>query len=390
MGNGYTYLQKAGTTIEYVGAFSNLGSCEIGRYGTGADPIILCTQLNSDDNFEFMTIDSLVYIHNVKVQKADITGLGIYIITGAENSFIANIETEGWRYPVYTEASDYETQWEDLSIVYSHIHHCGFDGIMNRYCSNAEMGHNYIHDVNLQFNIAGYENENDSPGDCIQCNSGGLQVLNIHHNTLDHSTTGNKFGILVASFNVAGSIHHNNIICQNTIANHPVSGIYIFPPAGAVNVYNNLIENANYGFYSYADAAKFNYNIVLNAVVGIAVLNNHSCTINNNLFIDYSVAGVIKTTGASITSHNNLFKSTANAYNLSPGGTNTISHNHFDGCTPQGTDYTTGDATLTDILTLDFRPDVGSDLLGTGLDVGLLLDFADSAVAEPINKGAYQ
>lgn len=332
MGNGYTYLQKAGTTATFTGAFSSLGSCEIGRYGTGADPVIRCAQTNSDDGFKFMEIDSLVYIHGVKIEKSDITGLGIYIITGAENSFISHIETDGWRYPVYTEASDYSTQWEDLSIVYNHIHHCGFDGIMNRYCSDAEMAHNHIHDVNLQFNIAGQEDQADSPGDCIQCNSGGTQVVNIHHNTLDHSSTGNKFGVLIASANVLGSIHHNHILCINSIEDHPVSGIYIFPPAGAVNIYNNLIENPTYGLYSYADGAKFNYNIVLNAVVGVTVLNNHSCEINNNLFINYSQAGVIKTTNASLVSHNNVFKSTANAYNISPGGTVQISHDHFDGC----------------------------------------------------------
>jgi len=193
MGNGYTYLQKAGTTAEFSGAFSSLGSCEIGRYGTGTDPIILCTQTSSTGGFKFMEINTLTYIHDVAIKKADITGLGIYIVTGAENSFITNIETEGWRYPVYTEASDFVTQWENLHIVYNTIHDCGFDGIMNRYCSDAEIAHNYIYNVNLQFNISGQEHEDDSPGDCIQCNSGGTQVINIHHNTLDHSSTGNKF-----------------------------------------------------------------------------------------------------------------------------------------------------------------------------------------------------
>jgi len=390
IGNGYSYFLKSGTEIEYAGEFVDVGTCEIGSYGVGAMPVIRCTQEDSDDNFKFIIIESLVYLHDIKFDKPDITGLNLYFRTGASDSFVKGIETEGWRYPVYTEATDFATQWDGLTIVYSTIHDCGFDGIVNRYCSQIEIAHNYIYNVNLQFNVAGSENQLLSPGDCIQCNSGGHQVISVHHNTLDHSTTGNKFCLIVASADATLGCHHNHMIGTHDydVDEHPVSAIYL--GGSGINIYNNLIENCNYGLYCYADNAKFNYNIVLNATIGVQVMDNHSCSVNNNLFIDYSVAGITKLSGASLTARNNVFKSDQIAIHLLSGGTVVNDHNHFDGCDASGTDYTTGDSLFTDESVFDYTPAALSPLLESGVDVGLGSDFADVVIVEPINKGVYQ
>lgn len=61
---------------------------------------------------------------------------------------------------------------------------------------------------------------------------------------------------------------------------------------------------------------------------------------------------------------------------------------------PVGTNYTTGETYFMDESMLDYRPNpdapTESKLIGLGRNVGLLTDFADVTIVEPINKGAYQ
>jgi uncharacterized protein (TIGR02145 family) len=395
MGSNNIYQQKAGTTATFSGNFSTInGPCKITHYGTGTRPEIICTQVNSDDLFRFLRTDYKMLIQNVVLSKADTTGIVVYIVN-APGTTLYNCDISGGFVPVYTQAggAGLNEVWSGVKVLYCDIHRAGNDGMYFRYTTDVEVGHCYIYDINRDY----FDNPDQavSSGDCIQVASGGSASVNVHHCTLDHSTTGNKFNFIIYSNNSSFEFKHNHVIGSRDFQGHPVSGIYIHPNTYLGIVHGNIFENHNIGIFNQSINLIATYNLFVNQNKCITTLQNYQCKAYNNVFYGYVYNALERLTGASLTAKNNVFKSLAGyAFSLSGSGTQVIDYNHFDGigAAPSGTNYTTGDSKFTDVADMDFYPDAdeNSPLINSGVNVDLSQDFDGVTVSVPPSKGLYE
>lgn len=397
IGGNNIYLQKCGTTAAFSGVFSTInGACKISSYGTGTLPRITCTQYDSADNFRFMRSDYKVLIQNMKIDKADITGLGIYLVN-APGSTVVGCDISGFSVPLYTQGggTGLNVQWSGVKVLYCNIYSCGTDGLYFRYTTDIEVAHCYIYDVNRKFLISGMEDEDDSPGDNIQVASAGTTSINVHHCTLDHSTTGNKFNFIIASDNSVVSLVNNHFIGTKAFQGHPVSGVYLTAPCSFARIYGNIFENHNLGIYNGGANTRAAYNIFRSSNKCIATTNNRVISAVNNIFIDYLYNGLERLSGATLTAKNNVFKSdTGIAINLSGTGTQTIDFNHFEGqgALQSGTNFTVGNTMFTSLVagSENYYPLAGSPLINSGVNVDEDNDFDGQQVSTPPSKGIYE
>ena len=397
IGSNNIYLQKCGTTAEFSGVFSTInGACKISSYGTGELPRITCTQVDSADNFRFMRSDYKVLIQNMQIDKADITGLGIYLVN-APGSTVIGCDISGFSVPLYTQGggTGLNVQWSGVKVLYCNIYSCGTDGLYFRYTTDIEVAHCYIYDVNRKFLVSGMEDEQQSPGDNIQVASAGTTSINVHHCTLDHSTTGNKFNFIIASDNSVVSLVNNHFIGTKAFQGHPVSGVYLTAPCSFARIYGNLFENHNLGIYNGGANTRAAYNVFRNSNKCIATTNNRVISAVNNIFIDYLYNGLERLSGATLTAKNNVFKSdTGVAINLSGTGTQTIDFNHFEGqgALQSGTNFTAGNTMFTSLVagSENYYPLAGSPLINSGVNVDEDNDFDGQQVSTPPSKGIYE
>jgi len=388
---GNKYLQKYGTTWTTTSsAFRTIdGRFMLGAYGTESDGIPEIS-INSSGTSRFIETDYQLFIKDIKISKNSLYGIGIYMINSTD-SIIYNTELEGFEWPVYTERDftyareDIRTQWEGLKILYSKVHGCGSDALNIRYCSDVEIGHCYVYDVNKYFLVPGMEDQLSSPGDNIQLNSYHPMVVNVHHNTLDHSTTGNKFNLLLGT-ELPSTLEcsYNHMIASRGFAGHATSSLYIGGYLQGslqdVNIHHNIIEEQNYALYNYGIGTKFNYNTVINVVTGVQIQNNWAVDIYNNVFDNYTSRAIVKLSGASMNVRNNVFKSLLPAFNIGSGGTVVTTNNHFEGNSAVGTNNTTGSSGFVDATNRDYKITSSSVLKDSGVDVGLTEDFFGNAV----------
>lgn len=295
-----TYLQKAGTNFITNGGLIITGMHDItlGSYGTGKKPLILSS---GSDGCKVIDITSCfnMAIKGLEIKSA--TGHATAAIsidgTGSANNLIEGciIRDVQWGIRILTCSSG------------NRISNCEVlntqnDGIFIKDVLDIEISYCKVYNVNLSYHIN--PDQSYSSGDNIQIASMNNMFFNIHHNVLDHSSTGNKFCFIVWGNNYSG-ILENNIIIGNS--SHVTSGIYLHPTKGTINVRYNYIKACNYGIYSNATDLKVYYNIFSRNNNAIEFLSNGIMDVQNNVFF-YNITNCISSRKeSSVVSKNNIF-----------------------------------------------------------------------------------
>lgn len=308
--NGNTYLQKAGTTYTTSGSLliTSRNNITLGAYGTGNKPKIVST---GETTIKVIDITSC---YNMVV-----SGLEVYSSTGQVTAAVI-IDGTGSGNNLIENCSLHDTQWgirilttsAGNRILNCQVFNTQDDGIYIKDTPDIEIGYCNVYNVNLKYFVN--PDQSYSAGDNIQIASTYNHNFNIHHNILDHSSTGNKFCFIAWGNNYTGVLEHNTMIGNSS---QVTSCIYLSPTTGTVTVRYNSITNGNYGIYSYVANFQVYYNKFVNNRNAISVQNNYHLRAENNVFYNNTITAISTLSGSNTTSKNNIFhiSGSAKAYN---------------------------------------------------------------------------
>jgi len=279
------YLQKRGTKAKgNLVLNTDAEHILIGAYGEGARPDL---NLHPDHEFRFMGHYSV--LRDVKVGKP--LRMGSYN-NSRENMWVYNCE-----FDLQNGEGICIVNWSSNNkIIGNHMHHSLSDGI---FCQDVdgggagnEIAYNYIHDINM--NYMNDPSEKGSPGDVIQISSG--TNVHIHHNVLDHSSSGNKFGIIVRDENkfYGGNpmeiLIEENIIFLPKPGSNGCAGIYLQEKQKSIIRYNQIIgrekddDNAGIVVRSSGTDIEIYGNLMVNIAQDINT--TEPVKVFNNTFVD--------------------------------------------------------------------------------------------------------
>lgn len=297
--NGNTYLQKRGTTYtsaSRIALFTKSG-ITIGAYGTGNRPKIITSG----------TGDHIIYIkdsYNVTVRDLEITSTGSWVsgitVQGGSSSsgnkvINCHIHKATWGIRILTPAGG-------TAILNTQINNIGDDGIFAQDVGSIEIGYCNIFDINKKYLTN--TSESYAAGDGIQITSTNNLNFNIHNNTIDHSTMGNKACIMIWGNNYTGTIEFNTII--GSVAKN-VAGIYLHNSSKPVTVRYNTIRNSGVGLVSNITNVDAFYNIFSANRVGVMVNQGFKANLRNNVFYNNTRYAIQTATNSNITLRNNIF-----------------------------------------------------------------------------------
>jgi hypothetical protein len=319
--SGNNYLQKNGTTYNTSTSISvnSKSNIVIGSYGSGSPAKIVGTGTGG-------YIVNIASSSNITVKDLEILSTGtwtscIYISgTNSSNNLIENCNVHGteWGIRVITASAGNR-------IMNSTIHDTGDDGIYIKDVSSIEVGSSNIYDVNMKYLVN--PDQAYSAGDGIQISSTNNLNFNIHDNTIDHSSMGNKFCIIVYGVNYTGILENNTLIGNGPLV---TSGVYLHPTTNTVTVRYNTIKNANYGIYSYANLLDAYYNVFSSNKSGISVQSGYTLNARNNVFYNNTTTAVGSSSSTNVTLKNNIFNITSGAKAINTSGTVTSNNNIFN------------------------------------------------------------
>lgn len=319
--NGNTYLQKNGTTYTTSSSITVNGKSNItiGSYGSGSKAKIVAS--GSGSHIINITSSSNVSVNDLEISSNNRSWTTGVIIQGtnSSNNLVNNclIRSVEWGVRVVTSGSGNR-------IMQSTIHDIGDDGIYVKDASSIEIGFCNIYDVNKKYLTN--PDQSYSAGDGIQIASTNNMNFNIHDNTIDHSSMGNKFCIIAWGNNYTGIIE-NNILIGN--AAKVVSGIYLSPTTKTVTVRYNEVRSSNYGIYSYAQTLDAYYNVFSANKVGISVLPSYNLNARNNVFYNNTTSAVSSASNTGITLKNNIFNINSGQKAIQSSGSVSSNNNVF-------------------------------------------------------------
>lgn len=250
------------------------------------------------------------------------------------------------------------------------------------------IGYCSIYDINQKWFID--KSETYSAGDCIQIASLNSLNFSVHHNRLDHSSTGNKFCLIVAGETYTGTVTGNTLIGNST---QVTSCLYFGNTSGSVLVMNNRLENGNYAIYSYVKDLQVTCNLFKGNNYGIRVMTDCRLNAQNNSFVGQSGYCLSSLSGTSVTAINNIFflagsqsrvwivggqwSSDYNNFNTQQTGFLNSSGSLADWQSVTSNDLHSvlGDPRLADPPSGNFRLSQDSPCIDKGVDVGLSSDF---------------
>jgi hypothetical protein len=391
--NGNTYLQKRGTVFNTTGGITITGrnNITIGAYDTGSRPTIVSSgsgyilDLTTVSNFIIKDLE--IYSTGNATSSILIDGYGTAI---SANNLIENCDLHDceWGVRIISQAPGNR-------ILNCIIHNTGDDGIYAKDITDIEIGYCNIYNVNLKYFIN--PDQSYSAGDNIQLVSLYDLYFNIHHNTLDHSSTGNKFCFIVAGETYTGLIEHNTMIGNSGAV---TSCLYFGHTSGTVVVRYNTLQDGNYGIYSYVNDLQLYYNKIARNNQGVTVMTNHNLTAKNNVFYNNVNASISSISNTSVTSINNIFYlsgGSARAYNCS-----SIISSNYNNFNTQQSSFLNGHSTLAswqsasgndmnsfianpmfvNPTTGDFCLQPGSPCINTGTNVNLQFDYFGTQVPQ--------
>jgi len=321
--NGNTYLQKAGTsyTTSTGLVIDGKSGITLGAYGTGNKPKIISNGANT-------------------VKVIDITGCSNMTVTGLEVSSTSGqataaviIDGTGSANNLVQNCDLHDTQWgvrilttsPGNKILNCHVYNTQDDGIYIKDTPNIEIGYCNIHDVNLKYFVN--PDQSYSAGDNIQIASTNNHNFYVHHNTLDHSSTGNKFCFIAWGNNYTGILEHNTMIGNSA---QTTSCIYLSPTTGNVTVRYNSVSNGNYGIYAYVASFNVYYNKFVSNKTAISVLNNYHLLAENNVFYNNINTAISSLSGSTVISKNNIFHLAGSQKAYQTNGTLVSDYNTFN------------------------------------------------------------
>ncbi|HLN52819.1 MAG TPA: right-handed parallel beta-helix repeat-containing protein [Lentimicrobium sp.] len=295
--SGNTYLQRGGTTAQSGQiAFTGKSNITFGAYGNGSKPKIITS--GSGNGVFYITNSSNITIKDLEITSSGNWNAGI-IIQGSSSSgsLIRNcwIHHMAWGIRILTSASG-------TKILNSKIHDILDDGIFVQDSPNIEIGYCTIFDINRKYLVN--TSESYAAGDGIQLNSTNNLNFNIHHNTIDHSSMGNKFCFYVWGNNYTGVLEYNTFI-----GNIPKqsNGAFFNNTTKTVTVRYNTFKNGYYGFITYASKVEAYYNRFITNKVGILVNPGYTTICRNNVFYNNSKYGISSSYNTNVTLRNNIF-----------------------------------------------------------------------------------
>ncbi|MFW5803912.1 MAG: right-handed parallel beta-helix repeat-containing protein [bacterium] len=255
-----TYLQKRGTidTIK-IPIVPTKNNIKIGSYGEGRKAIIYYTGFKH-------TID-LANLQNVTIQNLEIKSPRATSCIRGRGKNSNNILIDSLILMNSEWGIRLIDNWSGIKILYTKIFGTGDDGIYTKGVNEIEIGHCQIYDVNKKYLIN--KDESYSGGDCIQISS-TCSGVNIHDNVLDHSSTGNKFCIIVESDGDDNCIIENNTFI-GSFENHSL--IYLKGTSRGIIIKNNVFKDAGHH-------AIYSHEI------------DHHLQINNNKFLNIKLSAI--------------------------------------------------------------------------------------------------
>lgn len=298
--SGNNYYQKAGTTFTTSGSIiiSSKNNVTIGSYGTGNKPRIVNNGVNTNKVLDITSCSNFT-ISNLELSSTtgQVTAAILIDGIGSANNLIDNciLHDVQWGIRILTTSPGNR-------ILNCEVYNTKDDGIYIKDTPDIEIGYCNVHDVNLNYFIN--PDQSFSAGDNIQIASTNSHNFNIHHNLLDHSSTGNKFCFIAWGNNYTGILEHNTFIGN---ANNVTSCLYLSPTTGNVTVRYNSIKNGNYGIYAYVTNFHVYYNNFVSNRTAIAVLNNYHLLAENNVFYNNVITAISALSGSTVISKNNIF-----------------------------------------------------------------------------------
>lgn len=321
--NGTTYLQKAGTTFNTTGCLTitSKNNITLGAYGTGTKPKIVSS---GDATTKVIDITSC---YNMVIN-----GLEVYSTTGMATAAVL-IDGTGSGNNLIDNCSLHDAQWgvrilttsAGNRILNSEIFNTKDDGVYIKDTPDIEIGYCNIYNVNLNYFIN--PDQSFSAGDNIQISSTNNHNFYIHHNTLDHSYTGNKFCLIAWGNNYTGTLEHNVLIGNSS---QVTSCVYLHPTTNTITVRYNSIMNGNYGIYAYVSNFNVYYNKFTSNKTAICVLNNYHLRAENNVFYNNINNAISAYSGSTVVSKNNIFNISGSSKAYSTSGTLTSDYNTFN------------------------------------------------------------
>ncbi len=334
--NGKTYLQKAGTTFTTSGYIdlSGRSSITLGSYGEGAKPKIISSGGNTTKVVK-ITGGSNNTVRDLDLSSSTGQATCAVIVDGtnSSNNVIDNciLRDVQWGIRVLTTGAGNK-------ILNSVVYNTQDDGIYIKDVPDIEIGYCHIYNVNLKYNVN--TDESYSAGDNIQIGSTNNHNFYIHHNILDHSSTGNKFCFIAYGVNYNGIFEYNTLIGNRT---KNTSCIYLHPTTGSVSVRYNSISDGNYGMYSYVSDLKVYYNKFIQNRVAISVLTNYNLRAENNVFYNQTSNVITSGSNTSIVSKNNIFYIVSGTKVYTTSGSVVSNNNTFN---TQSSGFLNGHSTL--------------------------------------------
>ncbi|HLN53778.1 MAG TPA: cadherin domain-containing protein [Lentimicrobium sp.] len=334
--NGTTYLQKAGTTYNTTSTLiiTSKNNITLGSYGTGIKPKIISSAASTSKVIDITSCYNMT-VTNLEVASTtgQITAAVIIDGTGSSNNLIDNciLRDTQWGIRILTTSPGNK-------ILNCEVYNTQDDGIYIKDTPDIEIAYCNVHDVNLKYFIN--PDQSYSAGDNIQIASTYNHNFNIHHNILDHSSTGNKFCFIAWGNNYTGTLEHNTMIGNSS---QVTSCIYLSPTTGSVTVRYNTIKNGNYGIYAYVSNFNVYYNTFIQNKNAICVLNNYHMLAENNVFYNNMISSITAYSGSQVISKNNIFNITGSGKAYSTSGSLVSNYNNFN---TQASGFINGHSTL--------------------------------------------
>lgn len=426
LGGSNRYLQKRGTTYQSTtGTFRTFnGPCYLGVYGEGDDYAYIIAGANAGSIFINSNYRLILQGYDIEGYRTAGAGTevggGIRLSAAISGSTMNHIVYDCNIHKFETGINGYMSSgyYSGMKILHTNIYDIRLDGIYPQGPTDIEIAYTYIHDVNNAWFIN--EDDGTSSGDGIQIGfaNGSFPTIhlnaNIHHCTIDRTTTRNKFCIIwnEQTNDETIKVYNCHLLCADyaTDVNHPVSAIYSGLPTGVTDadlnnaeIYNNLFEGGANGIRNYCRlSTKIHHNIFINQYTAIAAGGGFNVDIYNNIFKDYTSVAIGMGSTPRVKSKNNCFHTTtlgAYAY-IGSAALAECDYNNYYGCRINASAYSltewkaeqVHDDNSNDINPLyidttifNYHVGAGSPLSNAGTNVGLTLDRA--GVAIPQNGG---
>jgi hypothetical protein len=292
--DGYTYLQKRGTTYMSKKCISIPGNANItiDAYGSGNIPVIYNTLLNKNA-IELINTTNCT-ISNIEV-SAKTNSLACINVTGDLSS---NLTIDNCILHKATYGIRLVSRIKGMIISNTSIYKTGLDGINADNFESIEIGSCTIYSVNQNWFTSA-----NAKASCMDLKS-DLGFAYIHDNVLDHSQTGKMSVVRLFGTSLEGIIERNNMKGKKTSENQCLS---LNNSTGVFIVRYNTISGGRTGIICNSTESKIYYNQFDKNTVAIRVQQNKTVNMMNNTFVGNDTYSIECLSGSNVNSKNNIY-----------------------------------------------------------------------------------